>query len=68
MGVNDGIIPKSGGAGGILSEIDREFLQESEYELAPTPRQQMYIQRLYLYMMMTKPTQLLYLSYAKDSD
>lgn len=65
MGVNDGIIPKSGGAGGILSEIDREFLQESEYELAPTPRQQMYIQRLYLYMMMTKPTQLLYLSYAK---
>jgi len=65
MGVNDGIIPKSGGTGGIISDIDREFLQESEYELAPTPRQQMYIQRLYLYLMMTKPTELLYLSYAK---
>lgn len=65
IGVNDGIIPKSGAAGGIISDIDREFLQESEYELAPTPRQQMYIQRLYLYLMMTKPTAFLYLSYAK---
>ena len=65
IGVNDGIIPKSGGTGGIISDIDREFLQESEFELAPTPRQQMYIQRLYLYLMMTKPTAHLYLSYAK---
>ncbi len=65
IGVNECIIPKSGGTGGIISDIDREFLQESEYELAPTPRQQMYIQRLYLYMMMTKPTELLYLSYTK---
>ncbi len=65
VGVNDGIIPKSGGTGGIISDIDRAFLQESEYELAPTPRQQMYIQRLYLYLMMTKPTERLYLSYAK---
>ncbi len=63
--MNDGIIPKSGGTGGIISDIDREFLQESEFELAPTPRQQMYIQRLYLYLTMTKPTELLYLSYAK---
>jgi len=65
IGVNDETIPKSGGTGGIISDIDREFLQESEFELAPTPRQQMYIQRLYLYMIMTKPTELLYLSYAK---
>lgn len=69
VGVNDGIIPKSGGTGGIISDIDREFLQESDFELAPTPRQQMYIQRLYLYLMMTKPTEHLYLSYAKvDSE
>lgn len=69
IGVNDGIIPKSGGTGGIISDIDREFLQESEFELAPTPRQQMYIQRLYLYMAMTKPSRFLFLSYAKvDSE
>lgn len=68
IGVNDGIIPKSAGTGGIISDIDREFLQESEFELAPTPRQQMYIQRLYLYMIMTKPKELLTLSYAKTDN
>ena len=67
LGVNDGNIPKSGGGGGIISDIDREFLQEAGFELAPTPRQQMYIQRLYLYMNMTKPSDYLYLSYAKVS-
>lgn len=64
VGVNDGIIPKSAGKGGIISDIDREFLSESKWELAPTPRQQMYIQRLYLYMNMTKPTHQLIVSYA----
>lgn len=65
LGVNDGNIPRSGSRGGIISDIDREFLQESEFELAPTPRQQMYIQRLYLYMNMTKPSERLYLSYSR---
>lgn len=67
IGVNDGNIPKNAGMGGIISDIDREFLQESPYALAPTPRQQMYIQRLYLYMNMTKPSEYLYLSYCKVS-
>lgn len=65
IGINDGYIPKDAGSGGIISDIDREFLQQSPYVLAPTPRQQMYIQRLYLYMNMTKPSRLLYLSYSK---
>lgn len=65
VGVNDGNIPKGTGKGGIISDIDREFLKESPYELAPTPRQQMYIQRLYLYMNMTKPSKQLYISWCK---
>ncbi|MDD6492098.1 MAG: helicase-exonuclease AddAB subunit AddB [Firmicutes bacterium] len=65
LGINDGNIPRSGAKGGIISDIDREFLQQSGFELAPTPRQQMYIQRLYLYMNMTKPSHRLYLSYAR---
>ena len=65
LGVNDGNIPRKNSKGGIISDIDREFLQESEFELAPTPRQQMYIQRLYLYMNMTKPSEQLHLSYAR---
>ncbi|MBO6241347.1 MAG: PD-(D/E)XK nuclease family protein [Butyrivibrio sp.] len=67
IGVNDGYIPSGAGSGGLLSDIDRQFLLELDtgVELAPTPRQQMYIQRLYLYMNLTKPTDRLYLSYSE---
>ncbi len=67
LGVNDGNIPKNASKGGIISDMDREFLIESGTEMAPSPRQQMYIQRLYLYLNMTKPSKQLYLSYAKVS-
>ena len=65
LGVNDGNIPKNASKGGIISDMDRGFLIESGTEMAPSPRQQMYIQRLYLYLNMTKPSEQLYLSYAK---
>ncbi len=69
VGVNDGNIPSNVGSGGILSDIDRQFLIDlgTDVEFAPTPRQQMYIQRLYLYMNLTKPTDRLVLSYAELS-
>ncbi len=65
LGVNDGNIPKAASGGGIISDMDREFLRESELELAPSPRQQMYIQRFYLYLNMTKPSHRLYLSWCR---
>lgn len=65
-GVNDGNIPGNAGNGGIISDLDREFLTGSGQELAPSPRQQMYIQRFYLYLNMTKPSELLVLSWAPD--
>lgn len=65
LGVNDGNIPKGTEKGGIISDIDREFLKGADYELAPGPRQKMYIQRLYLYLNMTKPSEKLYLSYSR---
>nr|WP_297864463.1 helicase-exonuclease AddAB subunit AddB [uncultured Acetatifactor sp.] len=65
LGVNDGNIPQAASRGGIISDMDREFLRESELELAPSPRQQMYIQRFYLYLNMTKPSERLYLSWSK---
>ena len=64
LGVNDGNIPKSAGSGGLISDLDRQFILEQGFELAPTPRQQMFIQRLYLYLNMTKPSEKLILSYA----
>ena len=65
MGINDGNIPKQTKKGGIISDTDREFLSGFDLELAPPPRQQMFIQRLYLYLNMTKPSQRLYLSYSR---
>lgn len=67
LGVNDGNIPAGSTGGGIISDIDREFLVQSEYELSPTPRQKMYIQRLYLYMNMTKTSGRLTLSYVRST-
>ncbi len=63
LGLNDGWVPKSGGNGGIISDSDREFLTGSGTELAPSPRQQQYIGRFYLYSNLTKPSRGLYLSY-----
>ena len=64
VGVNDGYIPAKTNKGGIISDIDREFLKGSNQDLAPSPREQMYIQKYYLYLNMTKPSKGLYLSYA----
>lgn len=70
VGVNDGIIPQSPGGGGLISDLDREFFADklAGVSLAPSARQQAYIQRLYLYMVMTKPTEHLFLSFAAVSD
>lgn len=66
-GTNDTVIPKRKGSGGILSEADREYLEGQDIELAPTSREAMYIQKFYLYLNMTKPSQKLILSYACTS-
>lgn len=69
VGVNDGIIPKAGTQGGIISQYERELLAESEVELAPSTREQVFIQKYYLYLNLTKPSERLYLSYSNvDSE
>ena len=66
LGVNDGNIPRSTAKGGIISDVEREFLKDSSHALAPTPRQQMFIQRFYLYLNITKPSKYLYFSYSRQ--
>ena len=69
IGMNDGWVPKSGGIGGIISDADREFLTGSDMELAPSPREKMYIGRFYLYSNLTKPSDEIYISYSSmDND
>ncbi|MCI5700512.1 MAG: exodeoxyribonuclease V subunit gamma [Lachnospiraceae bacterium] len=64
LGVNDGLIPKGASGGGILSEADREFLESEAFELKPSPRESMYIQKFYLYLNLTKPSRKLILSFS----
>lgn len=65
VGVNDGLIPKSANSGGIISEYEREMLEEAQMHLAPGSREQAFIQRFYLYRNLTKPSDALYISYAR---
>ena len=65
LGVNDGIIPSNNGKGGLLSDMDREKLKEFDLELAPTGKEEGFIQKYYLYLMLTKPMEKLVLSYSR---
>lgn len=64
VGVNDGVVPKSGNGGSILSQFEREKLTEHRMELAPGAREKVFIQKFYLYLNMTKPSDMLYLTFA----
>ena len=64
VGVNDGIVPSDGKSGGIISENERNFLTAENFELAPTARHNIFIQRYYLYLNLTKPSKLINLSYS----
>ena len=63
VGVNDGVVPKDKGKGGILTEQERETLKKNALELAPTAREEGFMQRFYLYLAMTKPSDLLVMSW-----
>ena len=57
VGVNDGVVPKAGNQGGIISQFEREKMAEYHLELAPGAREKVFIQKFYLYLNMTKPSE-----------
>ena len=67
VGVNEGCIPKNTESGGILTEMDRDFLGNQGIELAPGPKELMNMQRFYLYLNLTKPSESLCLSYSRSN-
>lgn len=64
VGVNDGIVPMKKDGKSLLSDPEREFFGRHRLELAPTAREDSFRQRFYLYLVMTKPSRKLILSYA----
>lgn len=65
-GVNDGIVPKKSESHGIFSEFDRDSLEEMKVKLAPSARERAFTQKFYLYLNLTKPSQKLYITYARS--
>lgn len=65
VGVNEGIVPSAVREGGLITDSDKEVLAQNQLQLAPTGKQDSYTERFYIYAMMTKPTDRLYVSFAK---
>ncbi len=63
LGVNEGIVPSKKDRGSLLTDTDREMLKTCRIELAPTSREDGLMQRYYLYLMLTKPSKHLILSF-----
>lgn len=67
VGANDGIIPKHSTKGGLLSQSDRALLKELSVRLSPTVRENSFIQRFYLYLSVTRPTDKIIVTYSDCS-
>lgn len=66
LGLNDGFVPQRRTGGGILNDMEREFLKSRDVRLAPTAREDANIQRFYLYLTLTKPSDRLILSWSES--
>lgn len=65
LGANDSLLPGNLGKQGLLSEKEREHFMEQGMELAPGAKEKAFIQKYYLYLHFTKPTEELDISYSK---
>ena len=65
VGVNDSYIPGQAKAGGLLSERDREKFEEKGIALAPGAKEKSFIQKFYLYLVLTKPSEQVILTYSR---
>lgn len=64
IGVNEGTVPSRKDGNSLLTDGDRVLLRKQQFELAPTSREDGFMQRFYLYRLMTKPAERLILTYA----
>lgn len=64
VGINDGIIPNLSEGGGVISDHQREVLNDHGISMAPTTKTSAYTEQFYLYLAVTKPEDKLFLSYS----
>ncbi len=69
LGADDGNIPGASGHMSLFNDAERQLLQETKkdndenYVLAPSKKEEADAKRMYLYMMITKPSDKLFVSY-----
>jgi ATP-dependent helicase/nuclease subunit B len=63
LGVNDGVFPSRMQEEGVFTEREREKLQESGLELAPSLRRRLMDEQFLIYTVLTMPSEKLWLSY-----
>ena len=68
LGVNDGWIPAPASGAGLVSDMEREFLKSAGVQLSPTVRESSAIGRFYLYLLLTKPSRELRLSWCQSGE
>ena len=66
-GLNEGLVPQRKSGGSLLTDGDREVFRTFHMELAPTAREDGCIQKFYLYLMLSKPSRQLVLTWAAAS-
>lgn len=64
-GLNEGIVPGSVNEGGLINDTDKEILAAHALELAPTGKQEANTEQFYIYTMLSKPSEALYMSFSR---
>ncbi|MCR4890857.1 MAG: PD-(D/E)XK nuclease family protein [Lachnospiraceae bacterium] len=66
LGLNESLIPKENAGSGLLSDLDREFLKARNVNLSPTAREKIGEEKLYFYLSITKPKDLLCCTFSRN--
>lgn len=67
VGASDTLLTANAGSKGLLSERDRDFFRVENIALSPGAKEQIYIQKFYLYLNLTKPSEYLSVSWPRVS-
>lgn len=68
LGTNEGIIPKKSENRGVLSEADRDYLDSLNVELSADVRKKAFVQRFYMYLILTKASERLYVTFSNKGN
>lgn len=68
IGINEGIIPRKVSEDGLLGDVAREYLQSFGVEVAPTSKQQLFVENFNIYVGLNRASHKLIITYPLTSD